>query len=79
LDSSPVEHAIGPFVVGSEGWLVADTVGGASASVSVNLNSMIETSKANGIEPSRYLVALFKKLPGANVRRLRGPAALDRI
>ncbi|SDZ70493.1 IS66 C-terminal element [Variovorax sp. YR266] len=27
------------------------------------LYSLIETTKANGIEPYRYLVALFKKLP----------------
>jgi hypothetical protein len=47
----------------SEGrhWLVADTVGGANASA--NLYSLIETAKANNIEPYRYLVALFKKLP----------------
>lgn len=41
--------------------MFADTVGGANASA--NLYSLIETAKANGIEPDRYLVALFKKLP----------------
>jgi len=61
LDSNPVENAIRPFVVGRKGWLFADTVGGANASA--NLYSLIETAKANGIEPYRYLVALFKKLP----------------
>jgi transposase len=58
-----VENSIRPFVVGRKGWLFADTVGGANASV--NLYSLIETAKANGIEPYRYLVALFKKLPFA--------------
>ena len=63
LDSNPVENAIRPFVVGRKGWLFADTVGGANASA--NLYSLIETAKANGVEPYRYLVALFKKLPMA--------------
>jgi hypothetical protein len=42
-------------------WLFADTVAGASASA--NINSLIETCKANGVDPYRYLVALFKALP----------------
>lgn len=29
------------------------------------LYSLIETAKANGLEPYRYLVALFKRLPPA--------------
>ena len=61
LDSNPVENAIRPFVVGRRSWLFADTVGGANASA--NLYSLIETAKANGVEPYRYLVALFKQLP----------------
>lgn len=61
LDSNPVENAIRPFVVGRRSWLFADTVGGANASA--NLYSLIETAKANNIEPYRYLVALFKQLP----------------
>ncbi|PYE72706.1 IS66 family transposase, partial [Xylophilus ampelinus] len=61
LDSNPVENAIRPFVVGRRSWLFADTVAGANASA--NLYSLIETAKANGIEPYGYLVALFKKLP----------------
>lgn len=61
LDSNPVENAIRPFVVGRRSWLFADTVGGANASA--NLYSLIETAKANNIEPYRYLVVLFKKLP----------------
>lgn len=61
LDSNPVENAIRPFVVGRRSWLFADTVGGANASA--NLYSLIETAKANHIEPYRYLVALFKRLP----------------
>ena len=63
LDSNAVENAIRPFVVGRKSWLFADTVAGAQASA--NLYSLIETAKANGVEPYGYLVELFKKLPAA--------------
>ena len=46
-----------------KGWLFCDTVGGAHASA--NLYSLIETCKANGVNPYRYLIALFKALPQA--------------
>jgi transposase len=63
LDTNLVENAIRPFVVGRKAWLFADTVGGARASA--NLYSLIETAKANGIEPWAYLRHLFEKLPAA--------------
>lgn len=43
--------------------MFADTVAGAHASA--NLYSLIETARANGIEPYRYLVWLFARLPHA--------------
>jgi transposase len=63
IDNNACENAIRPFVVGRRNWLFADTVGGATASA--NLYSLIETAKANGIEPYRYLCALFAALPKA--------------
>ena len=63
IDNNLCENAIRPFVIGRRNWLFADTVGGATASA--NLYSLIETAKANGIEPFRYLRALFKQLPRA--------------
>lgn len=63
IDNNACENAIRPFVVGRRNWLFADTVGGASASA--NLYSLIETCKANGIQPYRYLCALFVALPKA--------------
>ena len=41
--------------------LFADTIAGAQASA--NLYSLVETGNANGIDPYRYLVWLFAKLP----------------
>jgi transposase len=64
ISNNLCENAIRPFVVGRKGWLFADTVAGAHASV--NLYSLIETCKANGIEPYRYLRTLFAKLPHAS-------------
>jgi hypothetical protein len=63
LDTNAVENAIRPFVVGRKGWLFADTVHGAEASA--NLYSLIETAKANGIEPFAYLQLVFTELPKA--------------
>jgi transposase len=61
LDTNLVENAIRPFVVGRKAWLFADTMAGARASA--NLYSLIETAKANRIEPWRYLHHLFDILP----------------
>jgi transposase len=61
IDNNLCENAIRPFVVGRRNWLFADTVGGANASA--NLYSLVETCKANRIDPYTYLVDLFRKLP----------------
>jgi transposase len=44
-------------------WLFADTTKGATASA--NLYSLIESAKANGLEPYYYLRYVFKQLPKA--------------
>jgi transposase len=61
IDNNLCENAIRPFVVGRRNWLFADTVGGARASA--NLYSLIETCKANRVDPYTYLIDLFRKLP----------------
>jgi transposase len=63
IDTNLVENAIRPFVVGRKNWLFSDTVRGAEASA--NLYSLIETAKANGVEPYRYLRHVFTELPKA--------------
>ena len=45
-------------------FLICDNVVGAKASA--NLYSLLETAKANGIEPHRYLQIIFTELPKAN-------------
>jgi transposase len=49
LDNNRAENAIRPFVIGRKNWLFCDTQAGAHASA--NLYSIIETAKANGLEP----------------------------
>jgi len=61
IDNNPCENSIRPFVVGRRNWLFSDTVGGANASA--NLYSIIETCKANSIDPYQYLVRLFQAIP----------------
>jgi transposase len=63
IDNNSCERAIRPFVIGRRNWLFADTPAGANASA--NLYSLIETAKANGHEPYRYLRHLFTELPAA--------------
>ena len=63
LDNNVAENAIRPFVIGRKNWLFSDSVGGAHASA--NLYTLIETAKANGVEPYRYLRQLFQALPTA--------------
>jgi len=58
------ENAIRPFVIGRKAWLFSDTPKGAHAS-SVHY-SLIETAKANDLEPHAYLVYILKKLPYAD-------------
>ena len=62
-DNNSVENAIRPFVVGRKNWLFSGRPEGASASST--LYSLIETAKANDLEPYLYLRYLFEKLPHA--------------
>lgn len=61
IDNNTAENALRPFVIGRKNWLFANTPNGAHASA--NLYSLIETAKAHGINPQRYLTHIFKELP----------------
>ena len=78
-DTNMIENAIRPFVVGRKNWLFSGSPRGAHASAT--LYSLIETAKANGIEPYRYLRYVFTKLPLAKSKddyRALTPQQLDR-
>jgi len=63
IDNNAVENAIRPFVIGRKNWLFSTSPKGAVASA--NLYSVIETAKANGLEPYTYLRKVFTELPQA--------------
>ena len=58
------ENAIRPFAVGRKAWLFADTPAGAKASAIYY--SLIETAKANDIEPYEYLKYLIENIAAAD-------------
>jgi transposase len=62
-DNNLAENAIRPFVVGRKNWLFSGTPEGAAASAAIY--SLIETAKANGLDPFRYLSHLFERVPHA--------------
>jgi transposase len=66
-DNNLVENAIRPFVVGRKNWLFAGSPDGAKASAT--FFSLIETAKANGLEPYAYLKHIFEKLPLAQTEQ----------
>ena len=60
-DNNVAENRIRPFVLGRKNWLFSGSPRGADASAT--FFSLIETAKANGLEPYAYLRYLFTKLP----------------
>lgn len=65
IDNNLVENAIRPFVIGRKNWLFYDSQDGAKASAF--FYSLIETAKANGLEPNSYLNYVFEEIPKCNV------------
>jgi len=63
-DNNEIERAIRPFVIGRKNWLFANTPSGAHASAA--MYSLVESAKANRIEPYQYLRFLFTNLPLAS-------------
>lgn len=63
IDNNAAENAIRPFVIGRKNWLFSASQHGAISSA--NLYGLIETAKANGLEPYAYLKRVFTELPNA--------------
>lgn len=55
------ENAIRPLTLGRKNWPFCDTPKGAEASAVVH--SMVESAKANGVEPFAYLQRVLVELP----------------
>lgn len=61
LSNNLSENSIRPVVLGRKNWLFSDTQDGATASMTVF--SMVETAKANGLDPQKYLLFLLDQRP----------------
>lgn len=58
------ENAIRPFALGRRAWLFADTSRGARASATCY--SLVETAKANSLEPSAYIQTVLDRIAEAD-------------
>ena len=61
ISNNLAENAIRPFTLGRKNWLFCDTPKGAEASAVVY--SLVESAKANGVEPFAYLQHVLVQLP----------------
>ena len=64
IDNNDVENAIRPFAIGRKAWLFSNTPTGATASA--NLYTLVESAKANSVNPYAYLKYVFTRLPNAS-------------
>lgn len=67
IDNNYIESHIRPFTIGRKNWMFSVKPEGAVASA--NIYSLVETAKANGIEPFDYLKMVFEKLPNAKTEK----------
>jgi transposase len=63
VDNNRAENSIRPFVIGRRSWLFSDTPAGAHSSAVIY--SLVETAKANGVEPYAWLRRVLRELPAA--------------
>jgi transposase len=61
LDTNFIEGRIRPFTLGRKNWVFSDTPAGAHASAMIY--SIVETAKANNVEPFAYLRHVIERLP----------------
>jgi transposase len=61
ISNNRAERTIRPFAIGRNNWLFAYSPDGAKASAVIY--SIVETAKANGLVPFKYLEFLFETLP----------------
>ena len=64
ISNALAENAIRPFAVGRRNWLFSDTPRGAAASATCF--TLVETAKANGLEPFAYLNQVLQHIGAAD-------------
>lgn len=61
MDNNPAEQAIRPFTVGRKNFVLIESSYGATASAI--LYSLVETAKANNLNPYKYFELLLTEIP----------------
>lgn len=64
ISNALAENAIRPFAVGRRAWLFADTSNGARASATCY--SLVESAKANNLEPYAYFQHVLAHIAAAD-------------
>lgn len=62
LSNNLAENSIRPFTIGRKNWLFSGSPKGAEASAGIY--TLIETAKANGLNPNKYIKYILGDIPG---------------
>lgn len=73
ISNSLAENCIRPFVIGRKNWLFSGSPKGAEASAGIY--TLVETAKANGLAPMKYIKYILSDMPGSAF--LEHPEYLD--
>lgn len=73
ISNSLAENCIRPFVIGRKNWLFSGSPKGAEASAGIY--TLVETAKANGLAPLKYIKYILSDMPGSAF--LEHPEYLD--
>ena len=73
ISNNIAENSIRPFTIGRKNWTFCGSPQGAHASACVY--SLVETAKANGLNPYKYLEYVLSRLPGSKLQT--NPKVLD--
>ncbi len=73
ISNNIAENSIRPFTVGRKNWEFCGSPKGAEASACVY--SLVETAKASGLNPYKYLEYLLSRIPGSDFKT--NPKTLD--
>jgi transposase len=74
IHNNQAENKIRPFVIGRKNWMFNDSMNGAASSAAIY--SIIETAKANDLNPDMYLRWLFNVLPNTDTTNTEALRAL---
>lgn len=73
ISNNLAENCIRPFTIGRKNWLFSGSSKGATASGGIY--TLVETAKANGLDPMKYITFILGDLPGTDY--LNYPEYLD--